>query len=125
MTPHTTAYDTSYHRLWHLLPPPMTPFTTAYDTFYSRLWHLLPPPMTPFTAAYDTFSLLLKGKIRSKLLTWILFFFTFQEERHIYDSFSQEEFTSKFINFLSLEDRKGKDKFNLHRFMLFKVRNEA
>lgn len=43
-----------------------------------------------------------------------------EEERHIYDSFSQEEFTSKFINFLSLEDRKGKDKFNLHRFMLFK-----
>ena len=28
---------------------------------------------------------------------------------------------SKFISFLSLEDRKGKDKFNVHRFVLFKV----
>lgn len=28
---------------------------------------------------------------------------------------------SKFIAFLSLEDRKGRDKFNVHRFVLFKV----
>ncbi|KAJ7327828.1 Proteasome activator complex subunit 4 [Desmophyllum pertusum] len=41
-------------------------------------------------------------------------------EQPIYDAFSQEEFTSKFIAFLSLEDRKGKDKFNVHRFVLFK-----
>lgn len=73
--------------------------------------------MTPFP-----FGLKVKSD-RSYSLEY--YFFTFQEERHIYDSFSQEEFTSKFINFLSLEDRKGKDKFNLHRFMLFKVRNEA
>ena len=31
---------------------------------------------------------------------------------------------SKFISFLSLEDRKGKDKFNVHRFVLFKVRGQ-
>lgn len=52
------------------------------------------------------------------------FFFFFQEEQPIYDAFSQEEFLSKFISFLSLEDRKGKDKFNVHRFVLFKVREE-
>ena len=45
----------------------------------------------------------------------------FQEEQPIYDAFSQEEFMSKFIAFLSLEDRKGRDKFNVHRFVLFKV----
>ncbi|CAH3144364.1 unnamed protein product [Porites evermanni] len=43
-----------------------------------------------------------------------------EEEQPIYDAFSQEEFTSKFIAFLSLEDRKGRDKFNVHRFVLFK-----
>ncbi|XP_068688324.1 proteasome activator complex subunit 4-like isoform X1 [Montipora foliosa] len=43
-----------------------------------------------------------------------------EEEKPIYDAFSQEEFMSKFISFLSLEDRKGKDKFNVHRFVLFK-----
>lgn len=48
--------------------------------------------------------------------------FFFQEEQPIFDAFSQEDFTSKFISFLSLEDRKGKDKFNVHRFVLFKVR---
>lgn len=57
------------------------------------------------------------------LLCFFLFFF-FQEEQPIYDAFSQEEFLSKFISFLSLEDRKGKDKFNVHRFVLFKVREE-
>ena len=51
-----------------------------------------------------------------------LFYCFFQEEQPIYDAFSQEEFLSKFISFLSLEDRKGKDKFNVHRFVLFKVR---
>ncbi|XP_015766712.1 PREDICTED: proteasome activator complex subunit 4-like [Acropora digitifera] len=45
-----------------------------------------------------------------------------EEEKPIYEAFSQEEFMSKFISFLSLEDRKGKDKFNVHRFVLFKVR---
>ncbi|XP_044171551.1 proteasome activator complex subunit 4-like [Acropora millepora] len=43
-----------------------------------------------------------------------------EEEKPIYEAFSQEEFMSKFISFLSLEDRKGKDKFNVHRFVLFK-----
>jgi len=48
--------------------------------------------------------------------------FFLQVEQPIYDAFSQEEFMSKFMSFLSLEDRKGKDKFNVHRFVLFKVR---
>ena len=52
----------------------------------------------------------------------ILLFVSSQEEKPIYEAFSQEEFMSKFISFLSLEDRKGKDKFNVHRFVLFKVR---
>lgn len=59
--------------------------------------------------------------IRLTLFSCCVFF---QEEQPIYDAFSQEEFLSKFISFLSLEDRKGKDKFNVHRFVLFKVREE-
>ena len=61
------------------------------------------------------------GQTDFVLLLCMLFF---QEEQPIYDAFSQEEFLSKFISFLSLEDRKGKDKFNVHRFVLFKVREE-
>ncbi|KAK3731823.1 hypothetical protein QZH41_020179, partial [Actinostola sp. cb2023] len=43
-----------------------------------------------------------------------------ESEREIFDRFSQEEFVEKFIEFLSLEDRKGKDKFSVNRFLLFK-----
>ncbi len=56
------------------------------------------------------------------MITLIFSFVSLQEEKPIYEAFSQEEFMSKFISFLSLEDRKGKDKFNVHRFVLFKVR---
>ena len=44
-----------------------------------------------------------------------------QDEQIFYDSFSSEEFVNKFVGFLSLEDRKGKDKFDGHRSSLFKV----
>jgi len=57
----------------------------------------------------------------SKLTLFCCCVWFIQEEQPIYDAFSQEEFMSKFISFLSLEDRKGKDKFNVHRFVLFKV----
>lgn len=51
-----------------------------------------------------------------------LFFFLLQEEQIIYDHFSDPKFVEQLIKFLSLEDRKGKDKFNPRRFCLFKVR---
>uniref|UniRef100_A0A8D2NT94 Proteasome activator subunit 4 n=1 Tax=Zosterops lateralis melanops TaxID=1220523 RepID=A0A8D2NT94_ZOSLA len=38
----------------------------------------------------------------------------------IYDHFSDPKFVEQLIKFLSLEDRKGKDKFNPRRFCLFK-----
>jgi hypothetical protein len=47
--------------------------------------------------------------------------FLFQSEQVIFDAFSNTEFVDKLITYLSLEDRKGKDKFNVHRFVLFKV----
>lgn len=50
------------------------------------------------------------------------FFFLLQEEQIIYDHFSDPKFVEQLITFLSLEDRKGKDKFNPRRFCLFKVR---
>ena len=45
-----------------------------------------------------------------------------QREQIIFDHFSDPAFISQFIEFLSLEDRKGKDKFSPRRFCLFKVR---
>ena len=45
----------------------------------------------------------------------------FQTEQEIFDAFSNPEFVDKLISYLSLEDRKGKDKFNVQRFVLFKV----
>ena len=56
------------------------------------------------------------------MITFIFSVVSLQEEKPVYDAFSQEEFMSKFISFLSLEDRKGKEKFNVHRFVLFNVR---
>ncbi|XP_070577632.1 proteasome activator complex subunit 4-like isoform X2 [Ptychodera flava] len=41
-------------------------------------------------------------------------------EAIVYDHFSNPDFVDKLINFLSLEERKGKDKFNTKRFVLFK-----
>ncbi|XP_031439180.1 proteasome activator complex subunit 4B isoform X1 [Clupea harengus] len=43
-----------------------------------------------------------------------------ERERIIYDHFSNTEFVDQLVKFLSLEDRKGKDKFNPRRFCLFK-----
>ncbi|KAK1171117.1 proteasome activator complex subunit 4-like [Acipenser oxyrinchus oxyrinchus] len=41
-------------------------------------------------------------------------------EQIIFDHFSDPKFIEQLIKFLSLEDRKGKDKFNPRRFCLFK-----
>lgn len=46
-----------------------------------------------------------------------------QREQIIYDHFSDPAFIDQLIEFLSLEDRKGKDKFSPRRFCLFKVSN--
>ncbi|XP_030627610.1 proteasome activator complex subunit 4A [Chanos chanos] len=43
-----------------------------------------------------------------------------ERERIIYDHFSDPVFIDQLIQFLSLEDRKGKDKFSPRRFCLFK-----
>uniref|UniRef100_A0A8B9HAF3 Proteasome activator subunit 4b n=1 Tax=Astyanax mexicanus TaxID=7994 RepID=A0A8B9HAF3_ASTMX len=43
-----------------------------------------------------------------------------ESEKIIYEQFSNPTFISQLIEFLSLEDRKGKDKFNPRRFCLFK-----
>nr|DBA27145.1 TPA: hypothetical protein GDO54_011320 [Pyxicephalus adspersus] len=43
-----------------------------------------------------------------------------EAEQIIYDHFIDEKFVDQLITFLSLEDRKGKDKFNPRRFCLFK-----
>uniref|UniRef100_A0A8C5MEZ8 Proteasome activator subunit 4 n=1 Tax=Leptobrachium leishanense TaxID=445787 RepID=A0A8C5MEZ8_9ANUR len=43
-----------------------------------------------------------------------------EEEQVIYDHFTDEKFVEQLIKFLSLEDRKGKDKFNPRKFCLFK-----
>lgn len=43
------------------------------------------------------------------------------EEQQVYDFFMQQSNVDKFIKFLSLEEKKGKDKFNGFRYILFKV----
>lgn len=60
-------------------------------------------------------------QLSSQALTKKIFFFQLQSERIIYDHFSNSIFINQLIEFLSLEDRKGKDKFNPRRFCLFKV----
>ncbi|KAH3856840.1 hypothetical protein DPMN_099435 [Dreissena polymorpha] len=42
-------------------------------------------------------------------------------ERVIYDAFSSPEYVAKLIDFLTLEENKGKDQFNHKRMILFKV----
>lgn len=42
------------------------------------------------------------------------------EEVPVYNSFSQEQFVDRLISFLSLEERKGHDKFDAKRFFMFK-----
>lgn len=44
-----------------------------------------------------------------------------QGEKIIFEYFSDPEFIDQLMEFLSLEDRKGKDSFNPRRFCLFKV----
>ena len=41
-------------------------------------------------------------------------------EREIYHFFSDAENVSKLIGFLSLEEHKGKDRFDPRRFLMFK-----
>uniref|UniRef100_A0A673LWV1 Proteasome activator complex subunit 4A-like n=1 Tax=Sinocyclocheilus rhinocerous TaxID=307959 RepID=A0A673LWV1_9TELE len=43
-----------------------------------------------------------------------------ESEQIIYNHFSDQQFIDQFIQYLSLEDRKGKDKFSSRRFCLFK-----
>ncbi|XP_034040183.1 proteasome activator complex subunit 4A isoform X2 [Thalassophryne amazonica] len=43
-----------------------------------------------------------------------------EREQVIYDHFTDPVFINQFIDYLSLEDRKGKDKFSPRRFCLFK-----
>ncbi|XP_068089225.1 proteasome activator complex subunit 4 isoform X1 [Hyperolius riggenbachi] len=43
-----------------------------------------------------------------------------EAELILYEHFTDEKFVAQLIKFLSLEDRKGKDKFNPRRFCLFK-----
>ena len=39
----------------------------------------------------------------------------------MYDAFVDPTFVSKVASFLSLEDKKGKDTYSMHRFHLFRV----
>jgi len=43
------------------------------------------------------------------------------EEKPIYEHFMEEAFVKKLINYLSLEENKGKDKFHSKYFVFFKV----
>ncbi|XP_077865747.1 proteasome activator complex subunit 4-like [Saccoglossus kowalevskii] len=43
-----------------------------------------------------------------------------QGEQMIYDCFINQDFVDKFIGYLSLEEKKGKDRFNNRKFILFK-----
>lgn len=42
-------------------------------------------------------------------------------ERKIFEFFNDPTFVAKLVEFLSLEERKGKDKFDALKFSLFKV----
>ena len=44
-----------------------------------------------------------------------------QSEGIIYDAFSSEEFVEKLVTFLSMEEVKGQDRFDIHKYLLFKV----
>lgn len=43
-----------------------------------------------------------------------------EEEKQVVEWFSNEDNVTKFMNFLSMEEKKGKDKFNASRAALFK-----
>ena len=43
------------------------------------------------------------------------------EELPLYQHFSSKEYIDKLVAFLTLEDQKGKDRFNSRNFTLFKV----
>ncbi len=43
------------------------------------------------------------------------------EEKPIFELFSQAQFIEKLIKYLSLEEQKGKDRFHSKHFTLFKV----
>lgn len=55
------------------------------------------------------------------IITFWLCLCVTQGEKIIFEYFSDPEFIDQLIEFLSLEDRKGKDSFNPRRFLLFKV----
>ena len=40
----------------------------------------------------------------------------------VYDAFMSPEFVDQLVSFLSLEENKGRDKYNTSRFSMFKVR---
>lgn len=42
-------------------------------------------------------------------------------EKEIHDFFSNQQNVDKLIEYLSLEEKKGKDRFNVYRFIMFKV----
>ena len=42
-------------------------------------------------------------------------------ERAIYDAFTNEDYVSRLLDYMSLEEQKGKDKFHPDHFQLFKV----
>lgn len=44
-----------------------------------------------------------------------------ENERIVYDAFMNEEYVNKLVNFLSLEEVKGKDNFSHKKMILFKV----
>lgn len=46
------------------------------------------------------------------------------EEKVLYNFFSNQSNVDKLIGFLSLEERKGKDKFDARRFSMFKGRSQ-
>ena len=49
----------------------------------------------------------------------------FQAERVVYDAFMSPEFVDRLVSFLSLEENKGKDKYDTRRFSMFKVRRNS
>ena len=44
-----------------------------------------------------------------------------EEEKPIYEFFTNAEYLDKFLTLLALEEQKGKDKFNPKHFIFFKV----
>ena len=58
----------------------------------------------------------------SAMQSLLLFLFVlFQSEQVIFDAFSSEEFVEKLVAFFSMEEVKGRDRFDIHKYTLFKV----